>query len=80
VPVTAVEEEDDDAAGGDRAATAVDTPQTLDGREVIVVPSASQPLNVERAAPKKLVVKTGQSRPKFPPVIITYDKEIAPIN
>lgn len=40
----------------------------MDGRPVIVVPSA-QP------STKKLVTKTGNSRPLFPPVVITFDKD-----
>ena len=39
-----------------------------DGRPVIVVPSA-QP------STKKLITKTGNSRPLFPPVVITFDKD-----
>lgn len=40
------------------------------GREVIVVPSAT----VQAPAAKKLVTKTGSSKPIFPSVVITYDK------
>ncbi len=40
----------------------------MDGRPVIVVPNA-QP------STKKLVTKTGNSRPMFPPVVITFDKD-----
>ena len=59
------EEEDDDAASTEGAELAnIDA----NGREIVVVPSAS-------AAPaKKLVTKTGSSKPIFPPVVITYDK------
>jgi hypothetical protein len=79
VPVPAVEDEDDDdSTGGDQVTLAADRQNDTEGRDVIVVPSASQPVYVPNAAPKKLVVKTGQSRPKFPPVVITYDKENAP--
>ena len=78
VAVPAVDEEDDDASGDNDASTLASDQQTdKDGRDVIVVPSASQPVYVPKAAPKKLVVKTSQSRPKFPPVVITYDKEKA---
>jgi hypothetical protein len=35
---------------------------------VIVVPSAPRPVE------KKLVTKTGDSKPLFPPVVITYDR------
>lgn len=41
----------------------------IDSRPVIIVPSAPQP------AQKKFVTKTGNSRPLFPPVIITYEPD-----
>lgn len=71
VALSAGDDEDDDAATaeGDIAETGVD------GREVIVVPSASRDGNVELPAQKKLVTKTGSAKPVFPPVIITYDKD-----
>ena len=66
------EEDDDDAtttANGELMNTAdVD-------RETIVVPSAQTQISVVAPAPKKLVTKTGNSKPLFPPVIITYDRE-----
>lgn len=40
----------------------------MNSRDVIVVPSVPKP------AAKKLVTKTGDSKPLFPPVVITYDK------
>ncbi len=46
------------------------------GREVIVVPSAT----LQAAPAKKLVTKTGSSKPIFPPVVITYDKSGKEIN
>ncbi len=55
------DEEDDDAAEGQNADLA---------NGVIVVPSVPRD-----TAPKKLVTKTGSSKPVFPPVVITYDKE-----
>ena len=60
------EEGNDEAGGGD------DFPN--DGRETIVVPSAPRPIEPERPLPKKLVTKTADSRPLFPPVIIIYDR------
>lgn len=41
------------------------------GREVIVVPSVT----VQTPPARKLVTKTGSSKPIFPPVVITYDKD-----
>ena len=41
-----------------------------DGRDVIVIPSAPR-----QSEPKKLVQKTGSSKPTFPPVVITYSKD-----
>jgi hypothetical protein len=40
----------------------------LNNGNVIVVPSAPRPVD------KKLVTKTGDSKPLFPPVVITYDR------
>ncbi len=40
----------------------------MNGRPVIVVPGAPPSI-------KKLVTKTGNSRPMFPPVVITFDKD-----
>lgn len=61
------EDEDDDAATDMADAILVDGND--DGSNVIVVPSAPGP------ASKKLVTKTGSSKPVFPPVVITYDKD-----
>ncbi len=56
-------DDEDDDADADGTAN-IDA----NGREVIVVPSAT-------VQPKKLVTKTGSSKPLFPPVVITYDKD-----
>ena len=56
----------DDASGNTAAAL------TNDGSNVIVVQSAPRQV---APAPKKLVNKTVDSKPTFPPVIITYDKD-----
>jgi penicillin-binding protein 2 len=71
-----VEEEEDDNDGAEnRADLAVtgsaddragDTKDVADVKQVPVV----------RQDAKKLVTKTGNSKPVFPPVVITYDKEI----
>lgn len=69
IPVTVAaaeevgEEEDESGIAG------MDT----DGREVIVVPSAIRVPVVQPA--KKLITKTGDSKPVLPPVVITYDKD-----
>jgi len=52
--------DDEDEAGSDEQ-------NSIDGRDVIVVPSVQK-------QPKKLVTKTGDSKPTFPPVVITFDK------
>jgi hypothetical protein len=44
------------------------TGNEVSGRPVIVVP-------VARPSTKKLVTKTGNSRPMFPPVVITFDRD-----
>ncbi len=60
------DEDEDEAEDGDMADT---VPNAVDpsGRKVIVVPNA--------AGTKKLVTKTGSSKPVLPPVVITYEKE-----
>lgn len=64
-PITAklTDEEDDDSDGE------VDVTGAPAGK-IIVVPSV-----VRDTLPKKLVTKTADSKPVFPPVVITYDKE-----
>ena len=62
----AEEEGEDEAEAGETNPvdmTGIDTA----GRKVIIVPNAPQT--------KKLVTKTGSSKPILPPVVITYDKE-----
>lgn len=82
---TLADEEDDteaNAAATTNAAIAADAvltepDRTVREREVIVVPSAPPTVTAVKPAPKKLVTKTGNSKPTFPPVVITYDKEAA---
>lgn len=59
-------EEDDDEASSNVGD--INNTMLNNGGNVIVVPSA--PRTVE----KKLVTKTGDSKPIFPPVVITYDR------
>lgn len=59
------DEESNDGDANEVDMTGIDTA----GRNVIIVPNAPRP-NVHR----NLVTKTGDSKPIFPPVIITYDK------
>ncbi|MEO7659428.1 MAG: penicillin-binding transpeptidase domain-containing protein, partial [Pyrinomonadaceae bacterium] len=68
--VADADDEDEDAIG-DGSANGDLNGINAEGRKVIVVPSASPhaPLT------KKLVVKTGDSKPLLPPVVITYDKD-----
>jgi hypothetical protein len=77
VPVataSAVLEEEDDDANADSADVAV--AGSLDGSagDTKDIPAAKT-VPVVRQEPKKLVTKTGDSKPIFPPVVITYDKE-----
>ena len=46
-----------------------------DGSSVIIVPSAPRQMVPAQQSPKKLITKTGNSKPIFPPVVITYDKD-----
>ena len=59
-----------DAEGEDESANADNADMANDGRNVIIVPSLPK-----QSPPKKLINKTGDSHPIFPPVVITYDKE-----
>lgn len=63
--VAAGDDEDDDA----------DAAEGGDMGDVMVVPSAVRDANVQPPAAKKMVTKTGSSKPVFPPVVITYDKD-----
>ncbi len=74
-PQTAAEladdEENDLDATAETAAADVES-----GRDVIVAGQGEQRIAApQQAAPKKLVTKTGSSKPKFSPVIITYKKD-----
>ena len=61
-----------DAEGDDADENSADMAGVKDdSRNVIIVPSAPRPA----ASPKKLITKTGNSKPIFPPVVITYDKD-----
>ncbi len=74
VTTAAADEEDDDES--DVAATNASDEFGMDGRNVILVPSS--PRQVAAApAQKKLVQKTVDSRPVFPPVVITYKDDPA---
>lgn len=64
--VADADEDEDEVEPGETNAvdmTGIDT----NGRKVIIVPNAPQT--------KKLVTRTGSSKPVLPPVVITYDKE-----
>jgi len=71
VPASALaetaDEEDSDETDAERAEAAPPPLYSPDGRAIIVVPSAP--------ATKKLVTRTGSSKPVFPSVVITYDKD-----
>ncbi|MEP6944822.1 MAG: penicillin-binding transpeptidase domain-containing protein [Acidobacteriota bacterium] len=66
------DEDEDDAAADDVAA---DTAGRIDGRGVIVVPSAPRVAATDKAASKKLVKTTVNSKPVFSPVVITFPKD-----
>ncbi len=78
------DEEDDsetDTNAGNRTASVVNkNPENRENRntedrEVVVVPDAPKPVAAQKPAPKKLVQKTVNTAPLFPPVIITYKKD-----
>ena len=60
------EDEDESIAADENGLT-----DTATGREVIMVPSAPR----QFPAQKKLITKTGDSKPVFPPVVITFDRD-----
>ncbi|MFM9905982.1 MAG: penicillin-binding transpeptidase domain-containing protein [Pyrinomonadaceae bacterium] len=64
--------EGDDDADNSYANAAADS--SRDGRNVILIPSAPRLESPDRSTRKKLVTKTADSKPLFPPVVITYDK------
>jgi cell division protein FtsI/penicillin-binding protein 2 len=64
------ENEDDDALADSGDADDVTPPAA--GKGVIMVPVV--PASSEKTAEKKLVTRTGSSKPLFPPVVITFDK------
>ncbi len=67
------EDEDADDTDTATAGTADSRVAPTDGRDVVVVTSASR-----QSTPKKLVEKTGSSKPtSFPPVVISYSKDDA---
>lgn len=69
--VTLVDDEEDDSADVNAGETG--QPANI-GRNIILVPRARE-VPVVKASPKKLVNKTVQSKPVFPPVVITYDRD-----
>ncbi len=73
-----VEEEEGEDDIIKTAAVVVDG-ASQDGREVIVVSGAPKTIAVPRPAEKKLVTKTGRSKPIFPPVVITYDRDASTV-
>lgn len=67
--VAAGDDEDDDIdalESGDASA---------ESNGVVLVPTVPRDANVQSPAAKKMVTKTGSSKPVFPPVVITYDKD-----
>lgn len=67
------EDEDDDAATSDVAET---TESTESETRTAATPQ-SQPVSPSRPVQRPLITKTGQSTPKFSPVIIEYNKDAA---
>jgi membrane peptidoglycan carboxypeptidase len=66
--------DDDEADTADTADTGGDVPEANTNKTALPQPIIKQPV-VEKPAPKKLVTKTGDSKPLFPPVVITYDRD-----
>jgi len=68
------EDEDDDSTSADDTRSNIADLET-DGREVVIVQSAPRQSMPVTQAPRKLVTKTGSSKPLFPPVVITFDRD-----
>ncbi|MEP6789597.1 MAG: hypothetical protein ABJB40_14255, partial [Acidobacteriota bacterium] len=71
------DEDEDDTAGtaGSDVARGDMNGEQIESQDVVIVPSAGRERIVEKPAPKKLVTRTGNSKPVFPPVVITFDKD-----
>jgi penicillin-binding protein 2 len=67
------EEDVDDRGDSSIANGQTDEPGNLAGEVKYAPPVTNVP--VVKPDPKKLVTRTGSSKPTFPPVVITYDKE-----
>ena len=67
------EDEDDDAAGNDSGVAANDNDEKKVDTQPPTVPVV-RPTPAQTPIQKPLITKTGQSTPKFNPVIIQYDK------
>jgi penicillin-binding protein 2 len=68
------EDEEDDAVDGDATQSDVATTVEAPRQDVNTVVPQVRPTPSATPAYKPLVTKTGQSKPKFPPVIIQYDR------
>jgi hypothetical protein len=80
--VAAVSDEDEDDVGDGlaNAAVAGDIDDRLINSDDVSAPPVVNRAPVVKADANKLVTKTGNSRPTFPPVVITYDKEAKDAN
>ena len=68
------EDEDDDAASDDAAVATTQTADQTADQQKTIVPQQYRPAPSTVPVQKPLITRTGQSTPKFPPVIIQYDK------
>jgi hypothetical protein len=68
------EDEDDDAVDGDTTQSDVASTVQAPRQEVNTVLPQVRPTPSATPIYKPLVTKTGQSKPKFPPVVIQYDR------
>ena len=68
------EDEDDDAVDGDTTQSDVASTVQAPRQEVNTVLPQVRPTPSATPVYKPLVTKTGQSKPKFPPVVIQYDR------
>ncbi len=74
------EDEDDVGEGLSNALVAGDIDDRLKNSGDVAAPPVVNRAPVVKADAKKLVTKTGNSKPIFPPVVITYDKEAKDAN
>jgi hypothetical protein len=71
----AVADESDDDESPDTLLAADGADGSVNSKTSRELHDIAEPVVIQRQTPKKLVTRTGSSKPVFPPVIITYDRD-----